>query len=136
MKIYANKINNIYGAANNAAVSSGISVSGECVAEIPGRLSDLNIRARYSDLNYNRILSLRKRIKKRLLKSIALNKQKAAERMPAFSGAVGVSVLSFTTLGIIAAESRNFNFAVGGEIFLAAILGFITYKLLKKLGNN
>ena len=63
----------------------------------------------------------------------AFQKEKAAKKAPAFSGAIGITVSVFTTLSLIAGQSRGFAFAVGGEAILALAAGVGVYFLLKKL---
>ena len=90
-------------------------------------------QAKDSAANYDRWLSFKKRIKKSISRAISAEKEKAAKKAPAFSGAIGITVSVFTTLSLIAGQSRGFAFAVGGEVILALAAGVGVYFLLKKL---
>ncbi len=100
------------------------------------RLSYIDISAKNINEKYNGLLSLKKRVLKRLSKALSIKKQKAAEAFPAFSGAFGITVVLFTVFGIVAGAERNFKFTIGGEAFLALIGGVGCYYLLKKLSCN
>lgn len=90
-------------------------------------------QARSAEETYDRWLSFRKRLKRNFARAVAAEKEKAEKKMPAFSGAVGITVSVFTTLSLIAGQGRGFVFAVGGEAILALAAGVGVYFLLKKL---
>lgn len=100
------------------------------------RLSDINVRARDMDEKYNSWLSFKKRAIKAIAGVFARKKEKAANAFPAFSGAFGLTVVLFTVFSYLAGSSRNFEFAIGGEAFLAVLCGVGCYFLLKKFCND
>lgn len=100
------------------------------------RLSDINVRAKDMDEKYSSWLSFKKRAVKALSSAFARRKEKVANAFPAFSGAFGLTVVLFTVFGYFAGSSRNFEFAIGGEAFLAVLCGVGCYFFLKKFCND
>lgn len=99
-------------------------------------LAYIELRASSAESRNNAWTAFVRRTKRRIARILVAEKDKAAKSMPAFSGAVGITVSTFTVLSLIAGQSRGFVFAVGGEAILAAAAGVGVYLLLKKLCGN